>query len=161
MAARVCVGAVANVNERIAPVLIGRDPAEQAQLDRLMLELDGTPNKSRLGANAIVGVSQAVALHGRCRRPGGHCRYLGGPGARRLPVPKMNVINGGKHADSAGFPGVHDRAARGVELSPRRCASARRPSGAESLLMERGLSTAVGDEGGFAPELESNEEACS
>jgi enolase len=152
---------VANVNETIAPRLAGADPAEQARIDRLMIDLDGTPNKAKLGANAILGVSQAVA-----RAAAASCglplyQYLGGAGARRLPVPQMNVLNGGKHADSSldfqefmlyphGAPSFAEALRYGAETF----------QALKALLHERGLSTAVGDEGGFAPALASNEEAC-
>ncbi len=153
--------AVANVNERIAPVLIGRDPAEQAQLDRLMLDLDGTPNKSKLGANAILGVSQALARAAAAASRLPLYAYLGGPGARLLPLPQMNVINGGKHADSSldlqefmivprGAPSFAEALRFGAETF----------QALKGLLHQHGLSTAVGDEGGFAPQLQSNEQAC-
>jgi len=153
--------AIANVNERIAPVLIGRDPSEQAQLDRLMLDLDGTPNKSKLGANAILGVSQALARAAATASGLPLYAYLGGAGARRLPLPQMNVINGGKHADSSldlqefmivprGAPSFAEALRFGAETF----------QALKGLLHQRGLSTAVGDEGGFAPQLQSNEQAC-
>jgi len=153
--------AVANVNDIIAPALVGRDPRQQCALDQLMIDLDGTPNKSKLGANAILGVSQALARAAAiaCGLP--LYAYLGGPGARRLPVPQMNVINGGKHADSSlDF--------QEFMIVPRGAASFAEALryGAETfqtlkrLLHQRGLSTAVGDEGGFAPQLDSNEQAC-
>ncbi|HTW74712.1 MAG TPA: phosphopyruvate hydratase [Steroidobacteraceae bacterium] len=153
--------AVANVNDVIGPQLVGRNPAEQAQLDALMLEMDGTANKSRLGANAILGVSQALA-----RAAAAECdlplyAYLGGAGARHLPVPQMNVINGGKHADSS----LDFQEFMIVPLGASSFSEALR-YGAEtfqalkSLLHQRGLSTAVGDEGGFAPQLAGNEQAC-
>jgi enolase len=153
--------AVANVNDVIAPRLVGREPAHQAQLDRLMIELDGTPNKAKLGANAILGVSQALARAAAtaCGLP--LYAYLGGPGACRLPIPQMNVINGGKHADSSldfqefmivphGAPSFSEALRYGAETF----------QALKSLLHERGLSTAVGDEGGFAPQLDGNEQAC-
>jgi enolase len=152
--------AVASVNDYIAPHLIGLDPAWQSEIDRLMIELDGTATKAKLGANAILGVSQAVAcaaarIHGLPLY-----QYLGGTGARRLPVPMMNVINGGKHADSSldlqefmivpvGAPTFAEALRWGVETF----------QALKRLLTERKLSTAVGDEGGFAPHLGSNEEA--
>ena len=153
--------AVANVNERIAPVLLGRDPSAQSQLDRLMLDLDGTPNKSRLGANAILGVSQALARAAAEASGLPLYAYLGGPGARRLPLPQMNVINGGKHADSSldlqefmivprGAPSFAEALRFGAETF----------QALKGLLHKDGLSTAVGDEGGFAPQLKSNEQAC-
>jgi enolase len=142
--------AVAHVNDIIAPKLIGANPAEQACLDRLMIELDGTPNKSRLGANAILGVSQALAVAAATAAGLPLYAYLGGAGARRLPVPLMNVINGGKHADSSldlqefmivphGAPSFAEALRYGAETF----------QALKSLLHQRGLSTAVGDEGGL------------
>jgi enolase len=152
---------VGNVNETLAPRLVGLDPAEQARIDRLMIELDGTPNKAKLGANAILGVSQAVARAAAASSGLPLYQYLGGAGARRLPVPQMNVLNGGKHADSSldfqefmlyprGAPSFAEALRYGAETF----------QALKALLHERGLSTAVGDEGGFAPALSSNEEAC-
>ena len=153
--------AAANVNDRIAPELIGRDPREQAQLDRRMLELDGTPNKSKLGANAILGVSAALARAAANAAGLPLYAYLGGPGARRLPLPQMNVINGGKHADSSldlqEFMIVPRGAATFAEALRY---GAETFQALKSLLHQRGLSTAVGDEGGFAPQLQSNEHGC-
>jgi enolase len=153
--------AVANVNERIAPVLIGRDAREQSQLDRLMLDLDGTANKSKLGANAILGVSQALARVAAAASGLPLYAYLGGAGARRLPLPQMNVINGGKHADSSldlqEFMIVPRGAANFAEALR---FGAETFQALKGLLHQRGLSTAVGDEGGFAPQLQSNEQAC-
>jgi enolase len=150
--------AVANVNALIAPRLVGLDPTEQVQIDRLMMDLDGTPNKATLGANATLGVSQAVA-----RAAAGSCglplyAYLGGRGAKHLPVPMMNVINGGKHADSnldfqefmivpRGAPSFSEALRYGAETF----------QVLKTLLHDQGQSTAVGDEGGFAPRLSSNE----
>jgi enolase len=153
--------AAANVNDIIAPALAGRDPAQQAQLDHLMIELDGTANKSRLGANAILGVSQALARAAAAASGLPLYAYLGGVGARRLPVPQMNVINGGKHADSSldfqefmivprGAPNFAEALRYGAETF----------QALKALLHQRGLSTAVGDEGGFAPQLDGNEQAC-
>src|SRR5690242_16399328 len=153
--------AVAAVNETIAPRLLGLDPTRQAEIDRLLIELDGTPNKANLGANAILGVSMAVA---RCAAAAAGLPlygYLGGPAARRLPVPMMNVLNGGKHADNS----VDFQEFMIVPVGAPRFAEALR-YGAEtfqalrSLLEKKGYATAVGDEGGFAPNLGSNEEAC-
>ena len=93
--------AVANVNEKIAPKLVGMDPARQAEIDRLMIDLDGTPTKSKLGANAILGVSMAVARAAAMAADLPLYAYLGGTGAVRLPVPMMNILNGGKHADNS------------------------------------------------------------
>ncbi|HLK70586.1 MAG TPA: phosphopyruvate hydratase [Steroidobacteraceae bacterium] len=153
--------AVAHVNELIAPKLIGANPAEQARLDQLMLELDGTANKSRLGANAILGVSQALACASARDSGLPLYAYLGGAGARRLPVPLMNVINGGKHADSSldlqefmivphGATSFAEALRYGAETF----------QALKALLHQQNLSTAVGDEGGFAPQLQSNEQAC-
>jgi enolase len=130
--------ACANVNERIAPKLIGMDPSRQAEIDRLMIDIDATPIKANLGANAILGVSMAVA---RAAAAGllPLYAYLGGPGARRLPVPMMNILNGGKHADNSVDPGVHgdaDRCAelcRGATLRRRDLPCARRHSQEEGL----------------------------
>jgi enolase len=152
---------VANVNDIIAPALLGRDPRQQSALDHLLIDLDGTPNKSKLGANAILGVSQALARAAAtaCALP--LYAYLGGPGARRLPVPQMNVINGGKHADSSldfqEFMIVPHGAASFAEALRY---GAETFQALKGLLHRRGLSTAVGDEGGFAPTLDSNEQAC-
>jgi len=153
--------AVANVNEIIAPRLAGLDSSRQSEIDRLLIDLDGTPNKARLGANAILGVSQAVARAAAmsCGLP--LYSYLGGAAARHVPVPMMNVINGGKHADSSldfqefmimprGAPNFAEALRYGAETF----------QALKRLLQERGHSTAVGDEGGFAPQLESNEAAC-
>ena len=93
--------AVANINEQIAPKLVGFDPARQAEIDRLLLQLDGTPNKAKLGANAILGVSMAVARAAAQSAGLPLYAYLGGVGAIRLPVPMMNILNGGKHADNS------------------------------------------------------------
>jgi enolase len=152
--------AVANVNKTIARALVGRDPRRQEEIDRRLLELDGTPNKSRLGANAIVGVSLAVAKAAAAALGEPLYRYLGGTKARTLPVPLMNILNGGVHADN------------NVDVQEFMVAPVRARSFAEALrcgveifhalkqaLRDRGLSTAVGDEGGFAPNLRSNEEA--
>ena len=153
--------AVANVNEKIAPKVAGMDPRHQAEIDRLMIELDGTPNKGKLGANAILGVSMAVARVAAqwCNLP--LYAYLGGPGARRLPMPMMNILNGGKHADNSvdfqefmvmpvGMPTFAEamRACAEVFHSLRK------------ILKSKNYATGVGDEGGFAPNLGSNDEAC-
>ncbi|RLT00928.1 MAG: phosphopyruvate hydratase [Planctomycetota bacterium] len=153
--------AVSNVNTRIAPLVLGMDARDQAAIDHSMIELDGTSTKSKLGANAILGISIATAhaAAAACRMP--LWRYLGGAGARRLPAPMLNIINGGKHADNSidfqefmiqpfGFSNLHDAMRAGVE-----CYHTLR-----KVLHDKGLSTAVGDEGGFAPNLPSNEAAC-
>jgi len=153
--------AVANVNELIAPLLIGMDAANQTEIDRLMIKLDGTANKSRLGANAILGVSMAVAHAAALGSGLPLYSYLGGPGARRLPVPMMNILNGGKHADNSvdfqefmimpfGADSFSEALRCGVETF----------HALKKILRDKGYSTAVGDEGGFAPSLKSNEEAC-
>ena len=152
--------AVQNVVETIAPELEGLEATEQAVVDRALLELDGTPNKSGLGANAILGVSLAVARAAadECSLP--LFQYLGGPGARIMPVPFMNVLNGGAHADNgldiqefmlvpAGAASFAEALRMGVEIFH----TLRR------LLRDKGLSTGVGDEGGFAPRLSGNLEA--
>ena len=153
--------AVANVIETIAPELIGMDPIRQAEIDHKMIALDGTPNKSRLGANAILGVSMAVAraAAATCGLPLNS--YLGGPGAMRIPVPMMNIINGGKHADnSVDFQEfmVMPVGAPSFAEALRYCAEVFQSL--KKILKGRGDVTAVGDEGGFAPNLKSNEEAC-
>src|SRR3989440_7176279 len=152
--------AVENVNREIAGALSGRDAADQAGVDRALIELDGTPNKARLGANAVLGVSLAAA-HAQAAEEGmALWRYLGGDTARVLPVPLMNVLNGGAHADNK----VDFQEFMIVPCGAATFAEALR-IGAEVFhavgrtLHERGLSTAVGDEGGFAPDLQSNEEA--
>jgi enolase len=152
--------AVANVHGEIAHALVGRDASAQAEIDALLIALDGTENRSRLGANAILGVSLAVA-----KAAAAHCglplyAYLGGPNARDLPVPMMNVLNGGAHADN----NLDFQEFMILPLGADRFAEALR-TGAEvfhhlrGVLRERGCSTGVGDEGGFAPDLRSNEEA--
>ncbi len=152
--------AVQNVNERIAPELIGYDALEQAAVDRAMCELDGTTNKSELGANAILAVSLATARAAAEAVELPLYRYLGGPNGRVLPVPLMNVINGGKHADNAvdmqefmlvplGFSTFGSALRAGVETF----------HSLKKVLSKRGYDTNVGDEGGFAPDLKSNREA--
>jgi enolase len=152
--------AVANVNGEIAEALTGTDASEQQTLDRALIALDGTANKSRLGANAILGVSLAAA-HAQAGEQGlALWRYLGGSSARVLPVPMMNVLNGGVHADNK----VDFQEFMVVPCGARTFSECLR-MGAEvyqalkRALHERGLSTAVGDEGGFAPDLGSNEDA--
>ena len=152
--------AVANVNEVLGPGLLGMDPARQGQIDRMMIEMDGTPNKGKLGANAILGVSMAVARAAamNCGLP--LYAYLGGCGARRLPVPMMNIINGGKHAENSvdlqefmifpvGAPCFAEALRYGAETF----------HALKGIIKKRGYATGVGDEGGFAPDLKSNEEA--
>ena len=152
--------AVANVNGEIAEAVRGRDVMDQEGLDRALIELDGTPNKGRLGANAILGVSLAAAKAASANAGVPLFRHLGGGDARTLPVPMMNVINGGAHADNsidlqefmvvpAGADSFSDGLRIGVEVY----------HALKKLLTERGLSTLVGDEGGFAPNLDSSEQA--
>jgi enolase len=152
--------AVANVNGELAEAVHGLDPADQEALDRTMIELDGTPNKARLGANAILGVSLAGAKAAAAEAGAPLWRYLGGEAAHVLPVPMMNVLNGGAHADNkvdfqefmvvpVGAPTYSEGLRVGVEVF----------HALKRTLHDRGLSTAVGDEGGFAPDLDSNEAA--
>ncbi len=154
------LGAVAAVNERISKALVGEDALEQAVIDRLMIELDGTETKSRLGANAILAVSLAVAKAAAEASGLPLYRYLGGVAARVLPVPFMNIINGGAHADNK----LDVQEFMIVPHGARRFSEALR-MGVEVfhhlkvILKKKGQSTAVGDEGGFAPNLRSNEEA--
>ena len=152
--------AVANVNSQIAEAVAGLDAADQQGLDDALISLDGTPNKSRLGANAILGVSLAAA-HAQAAEEGlALWRYLGGDAARVLPVPMMNVLNGGAHADNkvdfqefmivpCGAPSFSECLRMGAEVF----------HALRGTLHDRGLGTAVGDEGGFAPDLDSNEDA--
>ena len=152
--------AVANVNEKIAPVLKGWDALDQAKIDKKLIELDGTPNKSNLGANALLGVSLAVAHAAATAENLPLFRYLGGREARVLPVPMMNILNGGAHSDAPidfqefmimprGAPSFSEAVRYGAEVF----------HALKSVLKDRGLSTAVGDEGGFAPHLSSAEDA--
>ena len=150
--------AVANVNGELAEALIGFDADDQQGLDRRMIELDGTPNKARLGANAILGVSLAAAKAAAAEEGMTLWRYLGGEAAHVLPVPMMNVLNGGAHADNrvdfqefmvvpVGAPTFSEALRAGVEVF----------HALGRTLHDRGLATLVGDEGGFAPDLDSNE----
>ena len=154
------LNAVANINEIIAPALIGKSVLDQAAVDRIMIDLDGTDNKSRLGANAILAVSLAVARAASISMGLPLYKYLGGTNANILPVPMMNIINGGSHSDSPiafqefmirpiGASTFRDALRMGAEVF--HCL--------KSVLRENGLSTAVGDEGGFAPALDSTEQA--
>jgi enolase len=153
--------AVGNVNDKIAPRLLGLDPTRQAEIDRLMIDLDGTPTKSKLGANAILGVSMAVARAAATAAELPLYAYLGGTGALRLPVPMLNILNGGKHADNSvdfqefmvmpiGAPSFTEALRFGAETF----------HALKKILHDRKYATSVGDEGGFAPNLKSNEEAC-
>jgi len=152
--------AVGNVNGEIASKVTGMDAAGQAELDKTLIELDGTPNKSRLGANAILGVSMAAAKAVAVSRGLPLFRYLGGDDAKILPIPMMNIINGGEHADNnvdlqefmimpVGAPSFSEAIRMGTEVF----------HNLKKILHAKGHSTAVGDEGGFAPNLQSNEEA--
>lgn len=152
--------AVDNVNSEIAPEIIGFDALDQVAIDKAMIELDGTPNKSRLGANAILGVSMAVAKAAADALGIPLYKYLGGMNAKELPVPMMNILNGGQHADNnvdiQEFMVMPVGAANFAEAL-RMCAEIFH--NLKSVLKAKGLNTAVGDEGGFAPNLKSNEEA--
>jgi enolase len=152
--------AVANVNNKIAPVLKGWDAREQAKIDNKLIEVDGTPNKKNLGANALLGVSLAVAYAAAEAENLPLFRYLGGDQARVLPVPMMNILNGGAHSDAPidfqefmivprGAPSFSEGLRYGAEVF----------HALKSVLKERHLSTAIGDEGGFAPHLDSAEDA--
>jgi enolase len=152
--------AVANVTGEIRAAVVGLDASEQEELDRVLIDLDGTPNKGRLGANAILGVSLAAAKAAAVDAGESLYSYLGGPGATTLPVPMMNVINGGAHAANSidlqefmvvpvGADSFHDALRIGTEVY----------HALKQVLGDRGLATGVGDEGGFAPDLESSEAA--
>lgn len=152
--------AIANVKDKIAPKIIGLDITNQAELDQLLIELDGTPNKSNLGANAILGVSLAVAKAAAESVGLPLYRYIGGTQANRLPVPMMNIINGGAHADNNvdfqefmimpfGAPTFRESLRYGAEVF----------HSLKSVLKGKKMNTAVGDEGGFAPDLPSNKAA--
>ncbi|MET0608317.1 MAG: phosphopyruvate hydratase, partial [Gaiellaceae bacterium] len=152
--------AVENVNGEIAAAVRGLDSGDQRALDERLIELDGTPNKGRLGANAILGVSLAAAKAAAAETGVSLYRHLGGEEARTLPVPMLNVINGGAHAQNsidlqefmlvpAGAPTFSEALRVGAEVF----------HALKALLHERGFATAVGDEGGFAPDLASSEEA--
>ncbi|MDW7675165.1 MAG: phosphopyruvate hydratase [Bacillota bacterium] len=152
--------AVSNVNKLIAPEIIGFDVTDQIGIDRLMLEMDGTPNKNKLGANAILGVSLACAQAGSQELGLPLYQYIGGVNSKELPVPMMNILNGGKHADNnvdiqefmvmpVGAKSFKEALRMGTEIF----------HSLKAVLKEKGLNTAVGDEGGFAPNLSSNREA--
>ncbi len=154
------LNAVENVNNKIAPELLGFDATEQAAIDAAMIALDATPNKKVLGANAILGVSMAVAKAASTALGVPLYKYLGGPNAKVLPVPMMNIINGGSHSDApidfqefmivpVGAPTFRESLRYGAEVF----------HNLKKVLHDRGLSTAVGDEGGFAPKLDSAEDA--
>ncbi len=152
--------AVSNVDDVIAPVLIGEDAADQTAIDRLLRELDGTPNKSKLGANAILGVSLACARAAASAVGLPLYRYLGGPLARTLPVPLMNILNGGKHAtDSADMQEYMVAPIGATSFREAVRAGAEVFHALKAILHDRGMGTGVGDEGGFAPAgLKDNEE---
>jgi enolase len=152
--------AVDNVNKKIAPQVIGFDARDQEEIDHMMIELDGTKNKAKLGANAILGVSMAVAKAAADASGLPLYRYLGGTGAKVLPVPMMNILNGGKHADNTvdfqefmiqpwGAQSFSHALRMGTEVY----------HALKKVLKKKGYNTAIGDEGGFAPNLKSNEEA--
>jgi len=152
--------AVKNVNESLAPALLGYDVADQTGIDEMMIQLDGTPNKGKLGANAILAVSMAVAKAAAEESSLPLYRYIGGTNAKVLPVPMMNILNGGAHADNkidfqefmvmpVGAPSFCEGLRWGVEIF----------HALKSVLKKKGYSTNVGDEGGFAPNIQSNEEA--
>lgn len=154
------IQAVQNVNQIIADEIVGFSVFDQVEIDEAMIELDGTPNKGKLGANAILGVSMAVAKAAAEELGMPLYKYLGGISARELPVPMMNILNGGEHADNnvdiqefmilpVGAPSFKEALRMGSEVY----------HNLKSVLKAKGLSTAVGDEGGFAPDLKSNEEA--
>ena len=151
--------AVSNVNKVIAPKIAGMDPVAQSSIDRLMIELDGTVNKSRLGANAILGVSLAVAHAAANDAESPLYRYLGGPGAKVLPVPMMNILNGGAHADNNLDFQEFMVVPVGRDFRESLRMGAEVFHSLKTGLRKKGLSTAVGDEGGFAPKLGSHEQA--
>jgi len=154
------LNAISNVNGEIQKALLGMDVSQQRTIDETLIALDGTPNKGRLGANAILGVSLAVAKAAANESNQSLFRYLGGDGARTLPVPMMNILNGGSHADNKidiqefmvmpfGAESFSEGLRWGTEVFHH----------LKSVLKKKGMSTNVGDEGGFAPSLASNEEA--
>lgn len=152
--------AVQNVNETIAPELIGMDPTYQAEIDNLLIDLDGTDNKSKLGANAILGVSLAVAKAAAQASGLPLYQYLGGPNARTLPVPMMNILNGGKHAlDSVDLQEFMVMPVGASSFSEALRWGAETFHALKSVLKKAGMATSVGDEGGFAPSLKNNAEA--
>ena len=153
--------AVENVNKQIAPELVGMYAEDQSKIDQVMLELDGTKSKEKLGANAILGVSMAAADAAAKNAGLSLYSYLGGVGSTRLPVPMMNILNGGEHADNSvdiqefmimpiGLPNFREALRCGSEIF----------QALKKILLAKNYSTGVGDEGGFAPNLGSNQEAC-
>ncbi len=152
--------AVDNVNDVIAPEIVGMDVAEQLEIDKIMIELDGTENKSKLGANAILGVSLAVAKAAAIEAGEPLYKYIGGVGARTLPVPMMNVVNGGSHSDAP----IAFQEFMIVPFGAKSFSEAMKMAtetfhSLKAIIKKRGLSTAVGDEGGFAPNFEGTEDA--
>jgi len=154
------LNAVKNVNAVVAPVLVGHEVADQTGIDAVMLELDGTPNKAKLGANALLAVSMAVAKAAAEEASLPLYRYIGGTNAKTLPIPMMNILNGGAHADNkidfqefmimpVGASSFSEGLRWGAEVFHT----------LKSVLKKKGFSTNVGDEGGFAPNIQSNEEA--
>lgn len=154
------LNAVANVNEKIAPAIVGMDASDQPAIDKAMIELDGTKNKKNLGANAILGVSLAAARAAASSAGLPLYKYIGGPNAKVLPVPMMNIVNGGSHSDAPiafqefmirpiGAPTFREAVRMGAEIF----------HSLKKVLHDRGLSTAVGDEGGFAPTFEGTKDA--
>ena len=152
--------AIDNVNKKIAPLLLGYDVADQTGIDEIMIQIDGTPNKSKLGANAMLAVSMAVAKAAAEEAGLPLFRYIGGTNAKVLPMPMMNILNGGAHADNkidfqefmvlpVGAPNFSEGLRWGVEIF----------HALKTVLKKKGYSTNVGDEGGFAPNIQSNEEA--
>src|SRR6187401_3399753 len=152
--------AVKNVNDKIAPALIGNDVADQTGIDEMMIQLDGSANKGKLGANAMLAVSMAVAKAAAEEAALPLFRYIGGTNAKTLPIPMMNILNGGAHADNkidfqefmvmpVGASSFSEGLRWGVEIF----------HALKSVLKKKGYSTNVGDEGGFAPDIQSNEEA--
>ncbi|RYZ62526.1 MAG: phosphopyruvate hydratase, partial [Proteobacteria bacterium] len=154
--------AIENVNRTLGPSIHGMDSLDQSAIDKVLLDCDGTPNKGKMGANAILGVSMANARAAADTLGLPLWRYLGGAQARVLPTPLMNILNGGQHADNGleiqefmivplGLPTFADALRAGAEVF----------ASLKTLLKDKGLTTSVGDEGGFAPKLANNEEALS
>ena len=154
------LGAVANINDKIAPALLGNCACDQTSIDQAMLALDGTPNKKNLGANALLGTSLAVARAAAAASGLPLYKYLGGPNAKVLPVPMMNIINGGSHSDAPiAFQEFMIRPVGAETFSKAVQMGAEVFHNLKKVLHDRGLSTAVGDEGGFAPTFDGTEDA--
>ena len=152
--------AVENVNKRIAPEIVGMDVDLQREIDRIMIELDGTPNKAKFGANAILGVSLAAARTAATALNMPLFRYLGGVNASLMPVPAMNVINGGSHAtNNVDYQEFMIAPHNAPDFATSIRMGAETFHALQTVLKNKGYSTGVGDEGGFAPDLKSNEEA--